>query len=476
MTFAQQNEPVYTERLDSVVSNDGCVERYEYKANGNYTQTTYGSNNTKMIQEFTADGKFLNSISMTMEKNGGIHMNGKNEHTYDSKGRIVSEKHYWAYSDETVLNLKQDFTYRYDVDGYKTFVTINNYDKGIPSSRLESGYDANDSLVYELEYLYKDSEYVPVRKSESTFSESGKRLSETESRYFDGEWVNSMLAKYNEGIILEKYVYDLDEKGKVNSEVYSQYDSHGNMTKMTSPFQDDQLWKYVYDAEGRLVEGIQYCVESGEEIALKRKEYKYYTLNDCLPYYVVTEYECSLFDVVLSKKIYYPLTINDGVVSRYGTYPYLSYLGDYCPLSHNDRWTCLLRLFEENGDLVCNFKIDYVYNENGDILYEDFYNRNSNELEFYARHSYVYDENVPGTSIAGYSRKFKLLYETVVDASGKETSRTTYHYSPYSTTGITSVASSSDKAQAIYNLNGQKVSSTQAGQIYIQNGKKFIAK
>ena len=178
----------------------------------------------------------------------------------------------------------------------------------------------------------------------------------------------------------------------------------------------------------------------------------------------------------MSKKIYYPLTINDGVVSRYGTDPYLSYLGDYCPLSHNDRWTCLLRLFEENGDLVCNFKIDYVYNENGDILYEDFYNRNSNELEFYARHSYVYDENVPGTSIAGYSRKFKLLYETVVDASGKETSRTTYHYSPYSTTGITSVASSSDKAQAIYNLNGQKVSSTQAGQIYIQNGKKFIAK
>ena len=199
-------------------------------------------------------------------------------------------------------------------------------------------------------------------------------------------------------------------------------------------------------------------------------------MNDCLPYYVVTEYECSLFDVVLSKKIYYPLTINDGVVSRYGTYPYLSYLGDYCPLSHNDRWTSLLRLFEENGDLVCNFKIDYVYNENGDILYEDFYNRNSNELEFYARHSYVYDENVPGTSIAGYSRKFKLLYETVVDASGKETSRTTYHYSPYTTTGITSVASSSDKAQAIYNLNGQKVSSTQAGQIYIQNGKKFIAK
>lgn len=476
MTFAQQNEPVYTERLDSVVSNDGCVERYEYKANGNYTQTTYGSDNERRICEFTADGKVLSYTSQIMEKDGSIHVYSKNERTYDSDGRKVTEKDYWAYSDETVLTLRQDFTYRYDVDGYKTFVTADYYDKGISSSHAERGYDANDSLVYEMEYLYKDSEYVPVRKSESTFSESGKRLSETESRYFDGEWVNSMLAKYNEGIIQEKYVYDLDEKGNVNSEVYSQYDSHGNMTKMTSPFQDDQLWKYEYDAEGRLVEGIQYCVESGEEIALKRKEYKYYTLNDCLPYYVVTEYECSLFDVVLSKKIYYPLTINDGVVSRYGTDPYLSYLGDYCPLSHNDRWTCLLRLFEENGDLVCNFKIDYEYNENGDILYEDFYNRNSNELEFYARHSYVYDENVPGTSIAGYSRKFKLLYETVVDASGKETSRTTYHYSPYSTTGITSVASSSDKAQAIYNLNGQKVSSTQPGQIYIQNGKKFIAK
>ena len=69
-------------------------------------------------------------------------------------------------------------------------------------------------------------------------------------------------------------------------------------------------------------------------------------------------------------------------------------------------------------------------------------------------------------------------YEVLKDANGKEVGRTNYYYSPYKaiTTGITSVASSSDKAQAIYNLNGQKVASTQAGQIYIQNGRKFIAK
>ena len=473
MTFAQQNEPVYTERLDSVVTNGRCVERYEYKPNGNYTQTTYDGDNKRSIYEFTADGKVLSYTSQIMEKDGSIHVYSKNEYTYDSEGRKATEKDYWAYSDETVLNLYQDFTYRYDVDGYKTFVTADYYDKGIPSSHAERGYDANDSLVYEMEYLYKDSEYVPVRKSEGAFSESGKRMSETESRYFDGEWVVSMLAKYDEGIIREKYVYDLDEKGKVNSEVYSQYDSHGNMTKMTSPFQDDQLWKYEYDAEGRLVEGIQYIIDSGEEIALKRKEYKYYTLNDCLPYYVVTEYDCSLFDVVLSKKNYYPLEIKNGVVSSYGTNMFWGY---YCPLRHDDKLICYLLLAEDNGDLVCKSKTDYVYNENGDILYEDFYNRNSNELEFYARHSYVYDENVPGTSIAGFLRNRKLLYETVVDASGKETSRTTYHYSPYSTTGISSVASSSDKAQAIYNLNGQKVSNTQTGQIYIKDGKKFIAK
>ncbi len=68
-------------------------------------------------------------------------------------------------------------------------------------------------------------------------------------------------------------------------------------------------------------------------------------------------------------------------------------------------------------------------------------------------------------------------YEVLKDANGKEVGRTNYYYSPYKaiTTGITSVASS-DKAQAIYNLNGQKVETTQAGQIYIQNGKKFIAK
>ena len=78
----------------------------------------------------------------------------------------------------------------------------------------------------------------------------------------------------------------------------------------------------------------------------------------------------------------------------------------------------------------------------------------------------------------GENTNKKLLYEVLKDKNGKEVGRTTYYYSPYkaTTTGITSVVSPSDKAQAIYNLNGQKVTTTQAGQIYIQNGKKFIAK
>ena len=84
-----------------------------------------------------------------------------------------------------------------------------------------------------------------------------------------------------------------------------------------------------------------------------------------------------------------------------------------------------------------------------------------------------------GSSIfLGKDTQYKLLYEVLEDANGKEIGRTTYYYSPYkaTTTGITSIVSSSDKAQTIYNLNGQKVTTTLAGQIYIQNGKKFIAK
>ena len=69
-------------------------------------------------------------------------------------------------------------------------------------------------------------------------------------------------------------------------------------------------------------------------------------------------------------------------------------------------------------------------------------------------------------------------YEVLKDANGKEVGRTNYYYSLYKaiTTGITSVTSSSDKAQAIYSLNGQKVATTQTGQIYIQNGKKLLVK
>ena len=66
-------------------------------------------------------------------------------------------------------------------------------------------------------------------------------------------------------------------------------------------------------------------------------------------------------------------------------------------------------------------------------------------------------------------------YEVLKDANGKEAGRTNYYYSPYkaTTTGITSIVSSSDKAQTIYNLNGQKVTEPRKG-IYIVNGEKRI--
>lgn len=100
-----------------------------------------------------------------------------------------------------------------------------------------------------------------------------------------------------------------------------------------------------------------------------------------------------------------------------------------------------------------------------------------NDLIFVGTNEYVYDENVSGSSIfMGDECQKKLLYQVLRDQKGEEKGRVTYYYSPYIATGITSIATSSDKAQSIYTISGQKVSATQAGQMYIQNGKKFIAK
>ena len=45
------------------------------------------------------------------------------------------------------------------------------------------------------------------------------------------------------------------------------------------------------------------------------------------------------------------------------------------------------------------------------------------------------------------------------------------------TTGIESLAPAlSESYGAIYNLNGQRVNSIQKGQIYIMNGKKYLAR
>ena len=143
----------------------------------------------------------------------------------------------------------------------------------------------------------------------------------------------------------------------------------------------------------------------------------------------------------------------------------------------------IYRFNEEEPAFLIKYD-NYKFTKWGDLSSYDLY-RNPlllenkvDNLTFIGTNKFVYDEKVFGSSIfLDGNRQYKLLYEVLEDANGKEVGRTTYYYSPYkaTTTGITSVASS-DKTQAIYNLNGQKVTTTLAGQIYIQNGKKFIAK
>ena len=125
----------------------------------------------------------------------------------------------------------------------------------------------------------------------------------------------------------------------------------------------------------------------------------------------------------------------------------------------------------------------FTYNEYNDLVREEYYENpkyaEGGSLELVKTTNYEYDQNTQSPVFMAKETHFNIIDYYTTDANGKELSRTTYYYSEYkpsTTTGIASVAVPADNEQAIYNLSGQRVNATQKGQIYIQNGKKFMAK
>lgn len=489
MAFAQQNEPVYTERLDSITRDGNLEWRVDYEDNGDfcfrscYIDADGNRHIGDTVEKYNRQGKLLYSYVYTNTL-GEKRPFSKIEKEYDSNGNCIKSFKisylYWG-ANGTLSDIKVEEEHVdavtkhvikeekfFSPDSVLTQIREDEYDeKGVWLQYQTTGYGYSNQILSSEKNVQKydssgretgvefyelnGSEWVLEAKWEYVYNEEGEHVAWNTYRRKNGEMV---LVAYN------KYDNDVDEEATEDGKILRTY--------------------YTRDSEERVTEQIV-CevVGDGREIKKEKAVFTDYSMYNGYPYCI-----CETFTTnddgntwtSVSRYVHFPRNIINGKPDEDPHYVVQSniYAGCYVHLDGKDYDSYDVRV--DDAVPVYVGKLEYRYNDGGDILSSARYETaNGTDFTLVEKNEYFYDEQTLGSKVAGANTYYKPLYVSYLDGNGKETGRKTYHYSPYSTTGITSVASS-DKAQAIYNLNGQKVASTQAGQIYIQNGRKFIAK
>lgn len=508
MTFAQQNASVYTERLDSVISvgeSDFVKKNYDYKPNGSCTLTSMVYDvisrklRTKNIREYNAKGLLVSNYSYQAGEINPYMGYFANEYAYDDEGRVIEEKEMVpSYNEEQTHHLNS--LTKIDYSGKSGYSKVSQCDiymsTGEYGMTIKNYYDENDNeVLMERGRIEDNGDMTVTYKTVTEYENNVKKTSTSYKSVDEGEtfFIDVQDLYYATGVLKEHDVYAGDISYRFLCD-YVKYDEHGNKTEeleyQTNGYRKHNTYENTYDSEGRLIDVVLNCLGSSLE-SFDHFKYDYKTTKDGIAYYVLTrESSFSEVDPEYNKPdVYVQKRVENGVVKSYALFSSYGDSNIECDFYSDDikgkaSASEVYKLY--NGEPVCLLKYsNYKLTKFGDIQFVDMYRNpllvenKGNDLIFVGTNEYVYDENVSGSSIfMGDECQKKLLYQTLKDSNGKEIGRTTYYYSEYksTTTGITSVVSSADKLQSIYNLNGQKVSATQAGQMYIQNGKKFIAK
>ncbi len=500
-SFAQKNAPVYTERLDSVISTGEAnlvKENYEYNEDGSCTMTKMlydpftRKKNAKQVVGYDKKGRKISIFTHNLDEEDPYAVYSNYEYSYDDEGRKVVEKEYYG----AELNWVSEFDYS-GVSGYPKVVVakciLNGEETGMEYRKY---YNADgDEVLEERGVKYDSGEWKISGKYVTEYENNVKKSYTHYLSHEDGKtfFLDYQDLYYANGKLKEHNVYSLDVIYD-----YKKYDEYGNIIEdCDHNWLRHDYYKNTYDSEGRLIEKVR--TQAYAENPSERSTYVYKTTKSGIAYYVEDNQSYSDHKwKPYYTKYYVQSKVEDGKVTGYsclyisyadgGTLPYVSsdVLCEFYSKDTKDKASATV-FYRFNGEEPAYLlKYDnYKWSTWDDLLSYDLYrnpllveNKGDN-LTFIGTNEYVYDEKILGSNIfLGANTHNKLLYEILRDANGKEIGRTTYYYSPYkaTTTGITSVAVSADNEQAIYNLSGQRVNATQKGQIYIQNGKKFMAK
>ena len=481
-------------KCDSIITDGLVTTVYEYAQDGSYTLTQFsyddkGGITFKSVISYDSNGSVSGITSYNHEEGEFIPFSGI-IYFYDSEGNIIASEIYSRDFQTKKYSLTSRTENRIEEETKDSILIQKFYNvEGTLTQINEDCFDKQGHQTYSIYNWVEDDKTIPFKKDEWKYSDNGSLKESVSYKWQDGKWIVNSKSEYeyhSNGMGKSFKVYDFKD-GEPILTSYTLSDEKGNPTEQ---FADNvkTVFNYVYAEDGRLKERIESITEGEQETPIRKSAYTYFDMENGNYYYrsdnssstdggktwveAGTEYFVPYYDtdnkfnnhIVLSAttingidSFFYPIFENGNLMSK-GTYTII------------------------DDKLICINIVKYTYNEYYDLLREEYYENpkyaEGGSLELVKTINYDYDENALSPQNLAKASHLNLLDCYTTDADGKEISRTTYYYSEYkptTTTGITTVASS-DKAQAIYNLNGQKVATTQAGQIYILNGKKFIAK
>ena len=481
-------------KRDSIITDGFVTTEYEYAEDGSYTQTEYsyddkGVKTSKSVALFDSKGRVSGITSYILEGDEFTPFLGF-KYFFDSEGHEIALESYHRDSQTKKYGLSCRTEYRIEEETKDSILIQKFYNvEGTLTQINEECFDVQGNQKYRIYNMVENDKETPYNKDEWKYSENGSFIGSVSYKWQEGKWVVSSKSEYedhNNGMTKSFKVYDFKDGEPVLTS-YILYDEKGNPTEK---FADNvkTVFNYIYTEDGRIKTKTESTVEGEVETPVRKSAYTYFDMESGNYYYrsdnsrsedggktwieTGAEYFVPYYDS--DNKFNNHMALSATTINGINSFFYPIFENDI--LKSKGAYTII------DNKLICIDIVEYTYNEYNDLLREEYYENSQyaegGNLKLVKTINYDYDKNALSPHNLAKASHLNLLDCYTTDADGKEISRTTYYYSPYkaTTTSITSVASPFDKTRAIYNLNGQKVTTTQAGQIYIQNEKKFIAK
>ncbi|MBE6341151.1 MAG: hypothetical protein E7069_10530 [Bacteroidales bacterium] len=378
--------------------------------------------NGSTISQTTIESKWISEI------NKWVYIN-KRRYDYDNSHQILSENYNWNTETESWVGAYK-YEYEYDEKGNYTKISYyNEWDSAVNDWVLsytvknEYTYDENGNMKQNLGFTWsaETNTWINDSKEEVTYEDKGKVSCTYVLDSETNTWVN-----------YEKTEYIYTEKGDVSYKYKYSWNSETESWKLLE--WNSYKCDYIYDDNGNKVQCIYYEMQDdGQWIESSKYDYAYNEAGE-----LISTVQ-SRWDSEVNDWLYYQKSLVFYAPYRGSSESYIwdsetnTWKGDFKIVRYKtdgrDDWYENYRWDNEKKEWYCRRRVEYAYNENGDVTLCAMYvlNSETNELEL--------------------SQKTETVYKTIEISSA---------------TPVVNINAEEAEVVAVYNLSGQKVSTSTA--------------